>query len=487
MSEIRINDYMKSKLDRCQDAADLDLWNEAVDDAVYATETGVECDDDYKLFHYIDVFVGDVAEEIFGDKLDEQEERDLKKYLFGLRDEVDYSNLAAFYVGVLKWLKDRKKVSKAYPNRGDVGARYVKMNNLAAWATLAYQVQLQIAHGKRAEEVINAVSASLHPSERLDFKAWCRFRFGKNNALYDLNEKIMEQSEGSMNIQNAHSKFAYVHEEGGRYYLPDYNSPFQEAPGKQEPVETPEDLIEKQQKKERFEEARSKLVSRTFAIDKLLEKFFTIISDEDCSEIEDAVNSLRKKIRQLKSATIIRDTVIKTANMMEAKGFSSGHRYLIASAAEFIGDRPTIQKVADSFNINDVSDMLQKLQELSNQLKRRDIVRDIARIDFKLHEMNASALFPELSEAQAKLIDATSYAANKLEDVIPKLRGIAKNPGAAGAPGMAPVAPPLAKTDPVSPSPVAPAPRAAPAPAPTQPSPAEPEKSEGLSALEKAI
>lgn len=488
---VHINDYMKSVLERCKAAADMELWDEAVDDAITATKLGVSNDADYQIFHYIDTFVEDIVDEIFGQKLDDAEEDELKQFLFSLKDEVDFSNLAAFWVGVIKWLESRKKKAVAYPNRGDTsGARYVKLNNLAAWANLAYHVQRQIAKGILPEQAISHAASLLHPLERLDFKAWYRFRFGKNNNLYDVNKSITDKSEGTMNIRrSANSKFAYVHEEGGRYYLPDFSSPFHEMSAKDPvPQETPEDLLEKEKKREKFEEARSKLVSRTFAIDKLLERFYDVISDDAVSDIEDAVNSLRKKIRQLKCATIIRDTVIKTANMMKTKGFSTGHKYLLASASEFMGEEQSIEKVA--FSMGDVGEMLQKLQDLSNQLKRRDMVREIAKIDFKLHEMNASALFPELSEAQAKLIDATTYAANKLEDVIPKLRTINKQPGPGavqpGRPG--PGAPPLMKAD--KPEAGAPTLTAPPSPSPAAPAPApapEKAKSEGISELEKAI
>lgn len=495
-----VNDYMQKVLQRSKDASDVSLWDEAVSDAALATSFGVENDEDFKIFHYIDVFVEDIADEVFGDKLSESEEDELKKFLFNLRSEIDYSDLSAFWVGVVKWLKNRKKVAVAYPNRGDNGSRYVQKNNLAAWAKLAQYVRKQVLHGAREDTAVRNAALMLNPLERLDFKAWYRFKYGKSNRMYNLNEEIMEKSEGSMSLQrNANSKFAYMHEDNGRYYLPDFSSPYHDMASNEPatPEETPEDLIEKEKQRERFNEARSKLVSRTFAIDKLLERFHTILDDEAVSDIEDAVNSLRKKIRQLKSATIIRDTVIKTAKIVGRKGFTAGSDYLVLSVNEFMGDKFKIEKKAmEGFNLKDVTEMLQKLQEVSNQLKRRDIVRDIARIDFKLHEMNASALFPELSEAQAKLIEATTYASNKLEDVIPKLRTINNKPapGAAGpaGPGEPPMPdaapakemPDLGPPGPVEPAAPAVPPTSTPSPAAPKPPPEQPSE---FSELEKAI
>jgi len=482
--EVQINDYMKNMLVKAKDSMDMEMWDEALDDAVTASELGVSNDRDFQIFHYIDLFVEDIAGEIFGERLSEKDEADLKKFMFGLRDEVDYSNLVTFWAAILKWLGERRKTSKAYPNRGVNGANFVQKNNVTVWAKLAYNIQKEIVKGKLEEEALYNAASLLHPEERLDFKAWYRFKFGKITNLYDVNKIIQEQSEGKMNTRKAsQSKFAYVHEDQSRYYLPDFQSPYEETAVASK-VQTPEDVIEKQRKLEEFNEARSKLVSRTFAIDKLLERYSESIGQDSISFIEDALNALRKKIRQLKCATIVRDTVIKTAGIVKKEGFGKEAKYLEASAYEFIGDRESLKKVAAEGLSGASGDIAQKLQQINIQLQRRDIVRDIARLDFQLHDMNASALFPELSDAQAKLIEATTYASNKLKDVIPKLRSQQQGAGEP-APGGAPP-PPTGGGDefkapkaPKPPRPDVPKPEAAPTPTPTPtptpaPVPAEP-------------
>lgn len=436
--EVQVNDFMKSMLMKAKDSMDLEMWDEALDDAVLASELGVNNERDFQTFHYIDLFVEDITEEIFGEKLSEEDEDDLKKFMFGLKDEVDYSNLVTFWGAIVKWLSERRKVSNAYPNRGSNGARYVLRNNVTVWAKLAYHVQKEISKGVHENKALHNAASLLHPQEQLDFKAWYRFKYGKITSLYDVNKIIMDNSEGKMNIRKAtKSKFAYVHEDQSRYYLPDFNSPYQDT-SKPEKVELPEDIIEKQRKRETFNEARSKLVSRTFAIDKLLERYSDVIGQDSIGLIEDSLNALRKKIRQLKCATIVRDTVIKTAGIVKSNGFEKEAKYLEAAAYEFIGDDESLKKVAvEGLAIANSGEIVRRLQEINTQLQRRDLVRDIAKLDFELHDMNVSALFPELSDAQAKLIEATTYASNKLKDVIPKLRSVqqeAPQPAAPAAP-----------------------------------------------------
>jgi hypothetical protein len=495
----KINDYMFGVLQRSKDAMDLSLWTEAVQDAIEATEAGVTNDRDFQIFHYIDTFVEDIVDEIFGQNLDQEEEAELKIFMFKLKDKIDYSNLLAFWAAILKWLESRNSFDKqAYPNRGNNGLQYIKSNNIITWAKLATTVRRMLVGGVTEKEAVSTAAQSLHPRERLDFIAWYRFKFGKLNKLYNVNNIIKDLGEGTMSYKKPKTKFASIYESEGRYFIPEFNRPYLALDEEQkEPEQSPEDLIDKEMHRENFQEARSKLVSRTFAIDKLLERYHDLIGDKALDEIEDALNMLRKRIRALKCASTVRDSVIKTANIVRKNGFSAGANYLEIFAYDFTGEEIT-KTAFNGINLSEINPILSELQLLSNQLKRRDIVREIAKLDFKLHDMNASALFPELAEAQAKLIDATTYASNKLEDVIPKLRSVTQR-GTFEEPSREPVAPASPKgveTVPKATPPKPEAPKAAPAPAPkpapAAPGPATPApppavENKGLTEFEKAI
>ncbi len=175
--------------------------------------------------------------------------------------------------------------------------------------------------------------------------------------------------------------------------------------------------------------------------------------------------------------------MIRTANVVRSKGFDHGALELEVMAYKFVGVEPSslVKEGLAGVSPGEIVPILEKLQELSNSLKRRDMIREIAKLDFKLHDMNASALFPELSEAQAKLIDATTYASNKLEDVIPKLRSVQQG-GDAPAPGGPKEAPPppAMEAEEVAPPPV-------PAPVPAAPAPPAPGPANEVSEFARAI
>ena len=407
--------------------------DELLNDAEIATKVGVKTPDDYKLFHYIDHYTDDLVQEIIGAPLSEEQQNSLKAFMFSLRDQLDFGNLVSFRAAVLKWLKHNKDLlapAIAYPNKGRVLLQ-LKQPDIMRWAELAAHVKKATAAGHPEGTVLLDVAHYLPEPERLDFLAWYRFRYGNNRELYDVDLKIKRDSEGTMSTRPV-KKQALFQENQSKYYLPDFKSPYLDP----EPIQPlqPEDAIKKKERNDQFQAARSKLVARTFAIDKLLEKYRELFSDEQFVALEDALNNLRKRIRLLAMAESVNDSFLKTAGQLERKGFSVGAFALRALAAEEFGGG--FVKTAREIDTAELQKVLNQLYELSNYLKRRDVVRQLASIDLKLHDMMLSSFFPEISEAMSKLIDAMGYAANKLEDAMPKIRTSVTNPQDKGPPQL---------------------------------------------------
>lgn len=456
-----LNEYMTNLLMRSKDAMDLSMWTEAVDDAKVASELGVDSDEEYRDYHYIDHFVEDLVDDIFGVQLTENEENDLKRYMFRARDEFDFGNLVSFRPAILNWIKSKKPHKKeAYPN---IGLKWTKIppNNEIAWAQLAIQVRKAYLKSGDEKGALIQVASMLEPPEDLEFAAWYKFKFGNDKKLYDLNKEIMRDSEGNMSIKpnkKRRTRFAGMYDSDNRYYLPKFNQPYMVNEEMESPMQpfSAEQELKSYEDKEKLESARSKLVSRTFAIDKLLEKYRDVISDAQLNDIEDALNALRKKVRNLRLASTINDTVVKTAVQMGNKGFLTGQLALLKAAEEFSGNPSYLIKEA----IDGLAPMVTELQRIDQSLKRRDLAREIARVDFQLHDMQLSGLFPELSDAQSRLIEAYTYASNKIKEIIPKMRST--QPGAAG---QSEVISPNEMSAPALP-PTGPAPAARPEPTP---------------------
>jgi len=428
----QLNEYMTGVLMRSKDAMDLQMWTEAVDDAKIASQLGVSNDEEYKDFHYIDLFAEELIDDVMGIILSDEEESDLKRFMFKKRDKFDFGNLTSFRPAVLEWISSRGlEHKKAYPKFYSKWTKF-SPNNEIAWSQLAMKVRSRYLKTGDEKGALVEVSSELRSPENIEFAAWYKFKFGTDKALYDLNDKIKHDSEGNMNIRpnkKSRNKFA-LYDEDNRYYLPKYNQPYiaGEDNAMDSPMQPfqPAEVLRSQEEKEKLESGRAKLVNRTFAIDKLLEKYRDVIGDEQLGVIEDALNMLRKKVRSLRVASMVNDTVIKTANQLGKRGLPVGRLILLAAAEEFTGKPSSIVKEA----MEGLSPLITELQRIDQSLKRRDLARDIARIDFYLHDMNLSGLFPELTDAQGRLIEAYTYASNKIKEIIPKMRST--QPGAAG-------------------------------------------------------
>lgn len=413
----------------CKQGLTTDLWQETVDDMILASKLGVSSEEDFRVFFYIDNFVEDLVEEIFGVALSESEEDELKSYMFGIRDQVGYHDLLSFRVAILKWLKaNDKNVKEALwgstsRNRGSI-SYFLKKHNLEYWKVLVDLVRKATAYGIPKEVALKEASEQLEGTEKLNFLSWYNFRFGNDKELYDINKKIKENSRGNLAMTKPATKLAGIHEDKLTYYIPHFKEQF--GPTNKEEEKTTSLPAYDEQKAKDFNSARSKMISRTFAIDKLLEKYVNILKEEQIEEIEDALNNLRKKVRKLKMANTVSDCFHKTANILEKHDFARGSEML-----RLIAEDRSLQKTAiTEAHSSDLESMLKKLYGISDALKRRDLVRMLAEIDLQLYNLNIAGFFPELTDAQSKLIDAYAYASNKIQDVIPKLRsGVSQGGG----------------------------------------------------------
>jgi hypothetical protein len=431
-----INKYMMDYVNKvCAKGMDDEMCREAVDDAIKASAMGVATDADFQTFFYIDHFVELEAGEITGTMSDADKEQ-LKSFMFSKRHDVDYSNLNTYRAIVLKWLDSKRMNKAAYHNKGAEPFVYDRYN-LDKWKQLALEINKLLAIGRTRDEALVTMAKSLKLQEQEDFKAWYGFNFGDNRRLYNINDKIRDMSRSAKVNDSKLIKVASIFEDGTGYWAVELPKPKPEIISDKSSGPSVADTIVRDQKAADVNTVKTKMINRTFAIDKLLEKYRNVLSDEQIDQIEDALNVLRKKIRKLKLANTINDTMIKTASVLRNNKFDEGAEVLLKLAApptdavvektDNKPDKPSASKSErsiDDLKKEDLRPILDKLYDVSVRLKRRNIVREIADIDLDLYNLNVASFFPELTDAQAKLIEAFGYASNKIEDVIPKLRSV---------------------------------------------------------------
>lgn len=113
----------------------------------------------------------------------------------------------------------------------------------------------------------------------------------------------------------------------------------------------------------------------------------------------------------------------------------------------------------------DVDDASKKLEQIAGTLSDRRVIRYLAEFDIMLDKIGIASMFPELAEAQSKLIESYSYALTRVTKMLGMLSNnkaimeMAKEEALGGKPAatMAPAA----------------APAQAPIPQPTEPTPTE--------------
>lgn len=426
LSSKSINSYMATYLVGLGKAGlNEELWQEALDDAMEASNIGVDSEEDFLTFFYIDHFVEDIAEDIFGIQMDKEDEASLKQHLFDMRTDVDFGNISTYRAGVFNWLQSRQKVERAaHPNRGVPYKALPKYDN-ENWRALAERIRKSILIGFSREFALKEAAHTLNAPEKYDFLLWYNHYMNGLHTKYDVNDRIKMRNK-ELKAMASFTKLA-IGSDDHFYYVPTFRSPAVEEHS-EEPF-----FAYSEQDAADFEVVRKKLMSRVFAIDKLLERYRRVLTEEHVDGIEEALNDLRKKIRKLKLASSVQDSIVKTAHILRNKfSFDEGADALIALAqggeapaqggeADF--EDPSAGHLQITDNQQELYQVIEELYAVSHQLKNRQVIRDLAKIDLNLYNMNMSSFFPELTDAQSRLIEAFGYASNKVDDILPKLRG----------------------------------------------------------------
>jgi len=428
----RVNTFMANYLlGMASSGLNEELWQEGIDDAIVATELGVDNENDFYIFFYIDHFVEDLVEEIFHVKLNNNEEESLKKYLFSLRSDVDLFDLLSYRVSILQWLKQNKEKAKvAHPN-STIGVTPLKKYDLRHWNSLAVKVRRDAAYGIPRDVALQNAASVLPAPEKFDFLTWYNLKFiHEENKKYNVNDTIRNLNRRA-SVMNDISKFGTILNDKNYYYVP-------KLPTSTERIQAPS--IYSEQNVQDFESLRAKIMSRVFSIDKLLERYRKVLDPSQIDAIEDCLTELRKRIRKLKLASSIHDSIIKTANLVMSHNADDIAHALIAIAedpnpADDAADlekkdgpkQPAVPSTPNDLTPEQrtiiINDIVAQLEAISTVIKSREIVRALSRVDILLNKLYMDTFFPELSDAQAKLIEAYGYASNKVEDILPKIKG----------------------------------------------------------------
>lgn len=413
----RLNEYMYNRLLKAVGSGITEsLLNELIEDAQQASDYGVNSDRDYNVYFFIGHFTDDILNDTFGIKLNDTQKKDLKTFLFSNKDDETYkiNNLVDYRLLVHKWLCNRLS-KRAYPN-------VVGKNNrdpicdMDKWISTLKNVYT-LVHTKQASRgvAIDYFTSQWDPDEKQKFINWMKYYEEGNTEKYNVkNAKLTSQAELEIPLPQS-----WARKDSG----PNMST------YKIEPQKTRREI-----EFERAKNLKRQMRSRISALRKLLTNFNDIIPKNDLSSLHDELYKLDRGIDKLEIVASIQDCLIRSASRMRKFGFPEGAEVLEKSAAEPVAGPDVMQAMpvgmsdqpnlpAGQSSTYSLNTIINRLEGTSKILKTRDIIRELASVDILLNELGLASYFPELTDGQAHLIEAFSYASNKIEAIIAKLRG----------------------------------------------------------------
>jgi hypothetical protein len=289
-------------------------------------------------------------------------------------------------------------VKVAYPLTSYRYRQKIEKDKEGMFSSLAQRAQNFVSSGVKESDAIRRVLNNLSIEDQLNFLSWYGFKRGGEWKFLAKAKK-----------ENKMIKVAYE-DDGSFVYEFMRHKPAEEQAAK-------DNRAPDMMSAEEFKRMRDKMIGRTFAIDKLLEKHRHLINDEQLDSIEDVLNTLRKNIRRLKLAGL-RDSIEKTAFITEQNSWFEGAMVVRA----LMEDDDSFAKIAAHTSAELLGQVIDSLAETASHLRQRALIRDIAARDIDLFNLGYGHV-SEVGDATAKLMEAFNAAANRIEDVVSRLRG----------------------------------------------------------------
>lgn len=432
----KINKYMADKLSKAIDFGMTDyLLDCAIENAKHATKHGVESDEDYNVMFFIINTAEDFMEDTFGANIGEDEKDSLCKHIIeSKRKGEKLEDLTDFRVAIHKWLCD-KHTKKAYPNTFGKDNREPTYDTQKWINTTKVVYSLLNEKNIDREAAIELATVDWDSDERFKFDNWLKYYESGNTERYNV------KTAAPLDI----------------YDLGLPSSLLDPKTRSNNPDARPLAPYKKTKREEELERAKAfkeKMKSRIRSLRRLLDRYNDILPEQDIESVQDEMYALDKSISKLNVYASLEDRIIRSANKIEKLGFKEGAEELrkfaddpsVESAVEHeTGEEQQLPKETQSKVNVDISMVIHRLEGITELLKSRGIVRDMASVDILLNELGMASYFPELGDSQSKLIEAFSYASNRVDDILSKLRGtkpVPKHPAAKEKEKAAPIAKP---------------------------------------------
>lgn len=466
-----LNPYMAEKLSKASEfGMTNDVFEQALDDAKACSRAGIDNDNDHQLRFFIINVADDMLDDTFGKKITSDERDNLCQYIFSNRgDKYKLDNLTDFRILVHKWLCDKHEKT-AYPNTMGKEDRDPVYDREKWVNTIKVVYSLLKEKGINRDEAINIATYEWNEDERFKFGRWLDYYESGNTEKY--NVKTANLKKDALELDDLGLPAHMLDPVTRSNNLSELGN-----------TEAPTTRKSKTKKDKELEKARllkQKMKSRLNSLKKLLDKYNDILPHQSVESVQDEMFALDKSLSKLNIFASLQDRIVRAGHIAKRAGFHEGAEILykiaqepdmippelpeepaapktetevIESLPEPVPHKPDLPEGSEA--LVDVQTIITRLEGVSKKLKSRDTIRELASIDILLNELGMASFFPELTDAQSKLIEAYGYSSNKIESIVAKLRGtgtvraLDKTPGAPGAgPLQEPAPPPPAPAKP---------------------------------------
>lgn len=360
------------------------------------------------------------------------------------QNENDY-----YFLTTMAFLDSGNLYKVAYPNIES--ATIVPEYDLDKWVTLVYKIYSAAKNGKMDyDKAVDHYASSLDKDSGEDqkFKQWLKYYKNGDHLKYS-----------NIVHENGMKKVAYQFGLNSPGFYPKQDQPI------------PSELILDQDSKENFSTWKQKLYQAIRRLDKLIRQGDDLLDPDLQAELADLLHRFDMEVRKTRLNSTASDITLKYSNLLEERGFAkeAGEFVKLAQAApsdpfeepeerpaapavkppsapmrpdapnplgptdELSEPKPSGSTVGNALKNTEgpeegeyealdgditVEHASSKLEEVAGRLADRRVIRLLAEFDIMLDKLGVAAMFPELLEAESKLIDAYSYALTRVTKML---------------------------------------------------------------------
>lgn len=357
-----------------------------------------------------------------------------------------------YYISTLAVIDSKGLKKVAYPNMMGALTEEVEPEfDLEKWSSIVYKINdlitnYDMSYDEAVEECTKYLDSETNEDEK--FKKWLKYYKDGEHLKYNVASARSDKMEKK--------GFQFPLNQSGFY--PDYTT----IPSQSKKIKN----LKKDDKKEEFSTWKQKLYAAIRRIDKLLRQGDPYLDEQIHADLADLLHAFDMEVRKVRSHVTASDLTYRTVNNFRKVGFDAGADLLekVAQEAPAPDDvTPDIGNVGPSEEVLDVNEQpaqtnvsqvptsegrkgigdalrggtgprpgeyeqlasditldeaAAKLEEIAGRLADRRVVRLLAEFDIMLDKLGIASMFPELAEAQSKLIDSYSYSLTRVTKML---------------------------------------------------------------------